>query len=94
VGAAGQELVKTLIKDLQEAWETFPCDVSEMFAASLIYVFPLLISSSLTLAATSVGQSPVCALIGVSISSSSDVYYPGTNFSTMLQSILISKSFS
>jgi len=43
-------------------------------------IVSVLISSSFTLAASSVqaGQDPVCVLIGASTSSSSDVYYPGT----------------
>ena len=49
------------------------------FVESLRLVVPLLIYCTSTVAALSVdeGRNPVCAKIAVSISSSSDVYYPG-----------------
>jgi hypothetical protein len=54
------------------------------FISSPRLVFPLLISSSFTLAASvEESQNLVCAQIGASISSSSDVYYPGTNHFTV-----------
>jgi hypothetical protein len=49
------------------------------FVGSLRFVVALLVASSFTVVAISVeeGQDPVCAKIAASISSSSNVYYPG-----------------
>ena len=56
----------------------------KFFIASLRLFFPLLISSSFALSASvDEGQNTVCAQIGASISSSSNVYYPGTNCFTV-----------
>jgi len=53
-----------------------------MYLIASKVVVPLVISSTFTLAAASVGegQNRVCVQIGASISSSSSVYYPGTLF--------------
>ena len=54
------------------------CRPAMFFVGSLRFVVALLVASSLTVAAISVeGQNPVCAKIAASISSSSNVYYPG-----------------
>ena len=55
----------------------FELEPAMFLIASLRLVF-LLISSSFTLSAEA-EEGPVCAQIGASISSSSDVFYPGTN---------------
>jgi hypothetical protein len=82
----GEKMAKTLIKDAQKATPggmipRVRCRPAMFFIASLKLVVPLFIlaSSSFAIAALSVeeGRNPVCAQIAASISSSSDVYYPG-----------------
>lgn len=68
---------KSLIKDLQKAASKVSdsplrCWLAMFFVASRLVV-PLLLSS-----VAAALKDPVCVLIGASISSKSDVYYPGT----------------